>query len=151
VLGLLALTLAAAFAGAAVYVSFAEQPARLALDDRAAVAQWQPSYARGAVMQGGLALRAALLGLAAAWQGSDWRWLVGAVLIGLAWPYTLLVVAPTNRRLNAISPQAGSPQAGPPQAGAAESRPLLQRWGRLHLLRAGLGAAASAAYLWPLA
>jgi hypothetical protein len=145
-LGLLALTLAAAFAGAAVYVSFAEHPARLALDDRAAVAQWQPSYARGAVMQGGLALLATLLGLAAAWQGADWRWLVGAVLIGLAWPYTLLVVAPTNRRLNAISPQAGSPQAG-----AAESRPLLQRWGRLHLPRAGLGAAASAAYLWPLA
>jgi len=58
--GLIALMLAAIFTGAAVYVSFVEQPARMLLEPEAALAQWQPSYKRGAVMQAGLAVVAAL-------------------------------------------------------------------------------------------
>jgi hypothetical protein len=92
-------------------------------------------------MQGGLALLACVLGLAAAWQEGDWRWLAGAVLIGLAWPYTLLAVQPTNRRLKSVTAMTAG----------GESRALLRQWGRLHLVRAALGAAAVATYLWPLA
>jgi hypothetical protein len=139
-LGLLALIAAAAFTGAAIYVSLVEQPARLRLDDRAALAQWQPSYARGAVMQGGLAMLSCLLGLAAVWQLEDWRWLAGAVLILLPWPWTLFVIMPTNRQLKATQPA----EAG------ARTRVLLRQWGRLHLVRVALGLAATAAYLWPL-
>jgi hypothetical protein len=140
VVALLAFAFAAAFTGAAVYVNIAEHPARLTLDDRAALAQWKPSYQGGAVMQASLALAATLLGLLMWWQTGLLAWLIGACLILAPWPYTLIVIMPVNNRLKATEPD----KAGP------ESRALLVRWGRLHAGRSALGFAASLAYLWAL-
>jgi hypothetical protein len=139
-IGQLALTAAAAFAGAAFYVNVVEQPARLELDDRALLAEWKPSYARGAMMQATLALVAGILGLAAWWLSGDWRWIVGAVLILAPWPYTLIVIKPTNDALHAVAIEAGD----------ARSRGLVQKWGGLHAGRTTLGIAAVAAFLWAL-
>jgi len=130
-IGPLALLAAALFAGAALYVSVAEHPARMALaDDAAALAQWRPSYARGKLMQGGLALAGGLLACWAWWESRDWLWLGGGILLLANWPFTLLAIMPVNRRLEAV----------PPGSGDAGSRVLLARWGRLHAMRSLLGA-----------
>jgi hypothetical protein len=139
--GHLALIGAAMFAGAAAYVSIAEHPARLATDDAALLTQWKKSYDRAAVMQAALALVSGVCGvLAFFFSGYDWRWLLGAALILLNWPYTLLIIMPTNRQLKAVSPERAN----------AATRDLVLQWGRLHIARAVLGLSATAAYLWAL-
>lgn len=138
--GHLALLLAAAFAGAAFYINFAEHPARLGLDDTNLLKQWKPSYAAGYTMQATLAVASGGFGLLAAWTTKDWRWIVGAILIVANWPYTLIGIMPTNHKLKAIAENDAGPQ----------SRAMLETWGRLHAVRTALGGAATAAYLWAL-
>jgi hypothetical protein len=138
--GQIALVLAAVFAGAALYITVAEQPARLLLDDRSLLAQWKPSYRRAAKMQGGLVVLSGVLGLLAAWQTNDWRWIVGAALMLANGPYTLLGILPTNKLLNGIAIEHAD----------SKSRAMIKTWGRMHLVRTMLGIAATLAYLWAL-
>jgi hypothetical protein len=137
---LLALVTAGLFTGAALYVSLVEQPARLGLGDAALLAEWTPSYKRGAMIQAPLALVSAAFGVAPFFLGYDWRWLLGAGLMLANWPYTLLVIMPTNKRLLALPADAPGP----------ELRPLIEAWGRLHAVRTLLGAASTLVYLWAL-
>jgi anthrone oxygenase-like protein len=137
-IGLLALICAAVFFGAAVFVNVAEQPARLALDDRAMLLEWQKSYNRAAPMQAGLALVSAILAFIAAWQTRDWRWAVGAIIILANWPYTLLIIKPTNDKLHAI----------PADQANAEARRMVVTWGHLHAGRSALGLVATVIFLW---
>jgi uncharacterized membrane protein len=136
--GQLALLFAALFAGAALYVSVAEHPARMTLADSPLLTEWQPSYKRGAAMQAPLALLGFLTGAWAYFQSGNWQWLLGAVLIVSAWPYTMIVIKPTNDRLLATNPNNAD----------AASRELLKKWGRLHAVRTALGLAATAVFVW---
>ena len=141
IVGHLALIAAAAFAGAAIYVNVAEQPARLVLDDRAMFAQWKRSCDSASVMQAGLALVACALGVIAFFLSHDWRWLLGALLILAPWPWTIFVIMPVNRRLKATAPDAVQ----------SDTRASVEHWGRLHAGRSAFGIAATLVYLWAAA
>ena len=134
--GLLALIASAIFAGAAFYANFAEQPARLLLDDRALLTEWKPAYQRGAIMQAPLAVIGFIFGVLAWWQVAHIGFLIGALLIIAPWPWTLIVIKPTNDALLATELHA----AGPP------SRALIVKWGGIHAARTVLGGLATAAF-----
>jgi hypothetical protein len=133
--GLVALVLATLFAGAALYISLVEHPARMSLEDAPQLAQWQPSYKRALPIQAGLAMLGGIAGLLSWYQLSEWQWLAGSLLLLANWPFTMLVIMPTNKRLMA-------------QEAGAESRVLLRRWGGLHGVRSVLGSAASLLFAW---
>lgn len=125
------------FAGAALYVTAVEHPARVECGPAVAIAEFRPSYRRAAVMQGMLAGVGMLAGA--------WLWLAGAGVLWLAWglalggqiPFTLFVIMPTNKRL--LSPGL--------DVRSAEAATLLARWGRLHAVRTVVGCLAFAGYL----
>lgn len=137
-LGLLALITAAIFTGAALYVNIAEQPARLGLDDRALLAEWQPSYRHGFAMQAPLTALGCLLGLIAWWQTREAGFAIGAIALIANVPWTLVVIFPTNHVLEATAPAAAGP----------ETRALVRKWGALHAVRTGLGVAATLAFFF---
>ena len=137
-IGQLALTTAAVFAGAALYINVAEQPARLGLDHRSLLLEWKPAYKRGTAMQAPLAVLGFFLGTAAWWQTGHLAWVAGALLMLANWPFTFFAIMPTNNKLMATDPAGAGP----------ESRALIQHWGLLHAVRTALGFAASLAFLW---
>src|SRR5882757_2398966 len=106
--GQFALTIAAVFTGAAIYVNVAEQPARLQLDNRSLLAEWKPAYKRGYVMQASLAIVGGLFGLLAYLNTVDWRWSFGATVLLSNWPYTIFMIMPINRRLMETPPEAAT-------------------------------------------
>jgi uncharacterized membrane protein len=127
-LGILAVLSGALFAGGALYVSLVEQPARMTLEARAAAEQFRVSYRRAAPWQAATAVICALSGVLASVSGAPWTWAVGGLLVGLAVPFTLIVILPTNKRL-----------LGADAADDTERRALLVRWARLHWIRSALG------------
>lgn len=117
------------FAGAAIYINLVEHPARLECGPDLAVPAFGSSYRRGAVFMG-LLLVCGLSSAIAAWLArAGIGWLIGAGLLLMLFPYTIILVLPINKKLLDTS--------------AAKSSDvtvqLLARWGRLHMVRSLLG------------
>ena len=128
------------FAGAAVYVNFVEQPARLSCGVELAVTEWRPSYERGTMIQAPLAVIGSLAALISWWSDRGLAWLIGRLLLLLIIPFTLVVILPTNKRLESRQLDLRSEEAGR----------LLRHWGRLHVVRSILSEVAFVIFLFRL-
>lgn len=137
----IAILCAGLFAGAAIYVTLVEHPARLECGTALAATEFGPSYRRATIMQVSLAAVGFLAALVAWARGAGPAVLLGGILLGLVIPFTLIVILPTNKRLLAPTLDRGSPEAAA----------LLERWGRLHAVRSVASGLAFAVLAWDLA
>jgi hypothetical protein len=138
---LLATLCAGLFAGAAIYITLVEHPARLECGTELAATEFGPSYRRAAIMQASLAA-AGLVAAVVAWiQGRGPTVLIGGLLLGMVIPFTLLMIGSTTNRLLDPALERRSPEAAL----------LLARWGRLHAVRSVASGLAFALLLWHLA
>jgi len=113
------------FAGAALYVSLVEHPARLACSTDVALAEWRPSYKRAAVMQVILAVVGVGSAIGAYMSGRGTSVLVAGIVLATVVPWTLIIIMPTNRQLLDPSRVSSTP----------DTDVLLKKWGRLHTIR----------------
>jgi uncharacterized membrane protein len=125
------------FFGAALYINLVEQPARLSCGTPVAVTEWRPSYKRGTLMQAPLALVGTVAALIAWWFQGNAAWVIGGLVLFSVVPFTLIVVFPTNKRLESEGLDIRS----------AEAEQLLRRWGRLHAIRTILSGMAFIVFL----
>jgi hypothetical protein len=132
-----AILTATLFSGAAIYVNLVEHPARMECGTEFAATVFGPSYRRAAVMQAIFALAATVAGIGAWFMDARLAWLIGALLIFMVVPFTLVAIRPTNKQLL-------DPTLDPR---SEEARRLLQRWGKLHAVRSILALAASVVFL----
>ena len=137
--GLLALAFSAAFCGAALYLNMVEQPARLALDDRALLSEWRPSDRRGFALLATLALLSTIFALAAYFESHDLRWLIGALIQIASWPYTYFAIVPVTNRILML-----------PGTDAAAARDLVRSWGLLEIVQTAIGVIAAIVFVWAL-
>ena len=134
-----ALIFAAAFVGAAFYVNWVEQPARLALDEEALLKEWAPSDSRGMGLLAALAVVAAISGFVSYFESQDVRWAIGALIIIASWPYTYFVMEPLNNQILSLRGR-----------DVAAARALIRQWGVVESGLTAIGVVAVIIFLWAL-
>lgn len=113
------------FAGVALYISFVEQPARLASSTEVALAEWRFSYRRAAYLQIVLASVGVFSAVLAFYLGRGVSVFVAGMLLAIIVGWTLIAVVPINRQLLDPARVSTTP----------DTDVLLKKWGRLHLIR----------------
>ena len=128
------------FAGAALYVSLVEHPARMECGVETAITVFGPSYRRATALQVTLAVLGLLSSLAAWLSGATFWWLVAGLTLSSVIPFTLVVILPTNKQL--LSPAL--------DRRSAHASKVLSRWAILHAVRTLIGAWALMLFLFLL-
>lgn len=113
------------FAGAALYVSLVEHPARMANTLGIALAEFRPSYKRASVMQVTLAVLGVAGAVGAYFLGRGISTLVAGIVLATVVPYTLIVIMPITRQLLDETRTARTD----------DTEVLLEKWGKLHNVR----------------
>lgn len=129
---LLATFCCALFAGAALYITLVEHPARMECGTELAATEFGLSYRRATVMQASLAVAGFLFATIAWLAGGSIWWLAGGLGLVSVAPFTLVVLMPTNKQLVDPALDRRSERAAQ----------LLARWARLHRVRVVLSLAA---------
>jgi len=127
------------WSGGSVYLSLVQEPAAHRAGPDIAAALFRPMSARAAPMFIVLALVGTVAAGYAWIQGAGINWLVGAVFLAAMFPFTAILIVPTNRKLLKIKP-----------ADVAGSEELFARWSRLHGLRTLLGSIAFLVFVFAL-
>ena len=128
-LKLIATTCTALFAGAALYISLVEQPARLLASMEVALGEFRPGFPRARALQAVLAVVGGIAAGLVWWHGAGPAWLVASLCLLSIVVFTVVVITPVYTALlePSLSPS------------APEARLLLEKWGRLHAVRTLLG------------
>jgi hypothetical protein len=128
------------FAGAALYITLVEHPARMECGVDLAAREFAPSYRRATLMQVPLAAICLLSSLWAWLAGAAVLWLVAGLILVAVVPFTLVALLPINKQL-----------LGPSSARTyAETEGLLKRWAALHSVRTFLSLVAFLLFLYLL-
>jgi len=140
VLALIATTAAGLWAGAALYIGFAEHPSAVKVSVGFATDYFRIMSKRTAPLMMVLAAVAAVAGVAAWFDDGGMLWLIGAILMAGMFPFTAIFIVPTNLKLVRLD------AAEAPDEAAA----LHARWGVMHAWRTILGMPAFPLFLWAL-
>jgi uncharacterized membrane protein len=116
------------FAGAALYITLAEHPARMECGVLLAATEFGPSYRRAAAMQAPLAAIGGISACAASGFGESAWWAAAGIALLAVIPLTLWIIAPTNKKL--LDPKL--------DRSSELAREHLVRWGRLHAIRTAM-------------
>lgn len=127
------------WSGGSIYLSLVQEPAAHRAGPDIAAALFPPMSARAAPMFIVLALVGTVAAGYAWIQGAGINWLVGGVFLAAMFPFTAILIVPTNRKLLKIKP-----------ADVAGSEELFARWSRLHGLRTLLGSIAFLVFVFAL-
>lgn len=140
--GAAAVALAAAgmFAGSALFITAVEHPAAMKDSCSNFYSYFTQMFPRAARLQGGLAILGSHAAMVAAAKSPDsdakLLWGLSSGLLGAVWPWTLLAMMPTNKKILKQDEKDETVQSA-----------LLTKWGQLHSVRTVLSMSAFAVML----